>query len=724
MAAVRSGWGLLGAFGALLGAGNGSADLLLYSDGLAAGWQNWSWGEHSLTQNTPVHGGSVSIRFRPQFWGGLQFALPSADERALDYATLRLWVHGGSSGGQRMRLYFQLDGLPVASTTLPQAQIVAGQWRELTVDLATIGLGHGGFDTVVIMDDTGAAQNELYLDDLRFVTRTQPVPAGAAVAITIDPAQQRRPIDPAIYGVNFGDQAQAVDLRYPVRRWGGNSTTRYNPAVDVHNTAFDYFFQNIADDNSGGTTSADKFVGNVRAHGGDAVMTVPVIPWIPRDDRVKRWGFSIAKYGPQTSNECAIYNPAPPWCSADAGNGDCNSSNTTGFCVGGKIRGNDPTDTSKPNSPALQTAWVQQLVARFGNASNGGVRYYALDNELMLWNSTHRDVHPAGVTYDQAWARGREYAQAIKTADPAAQVLGPVTWGWCDLFTSAADAAVGPSCIDGADRQAHGGKPFVLWYLEQICADLLSPPLSGRRVDYLDLHYYPQGGVDGLGESGSSELPADAARRFRALRELWDPNWVAESWINDTVRLIPRARAWIAQACPGVKLALTEYKFGPDQGQSGALAQLEVLGILGREGVDLATRWVAPAADSRVENAFRLFLDYDGANSRVAGDSVQAVSSEADAVAAFAIDSPQRLYVVLSNRAEVPRPVTLNIAGLNGGSYATWRFDALNDVAAAGSGTVAGNALALGNLPARSGTLVVISRGSTAGDAIFTNGYE
>lgn len=699
-----------------------AADLTLYADTLAPGWQNWSWGEHSLSHTTPVHGGTVSIRFRPQFWGGLQFALPAADERALDYQSFRLWVHGGGSGGQRMRLYFQLDGLSVASTTLPQAQIVAGQWRELSVDLASIGLGHGGFDTVVIMDDTGAAQNELYLDDLRFVTRTQAVPSGPAVAITVDPGQNRRAIDPAIYGVNFGDQTQAVALRYPVRRWGGNSTTRYNPLSDVHNTAFDYFFQNIADDNSGGSTSADKFIAAVRAHGGDAVVTVPVIPWIPRDDRSKRWGFSIAKYGPQTSNECAIYNPPPSWCSADAGNGECNAGNTTGFCVGGRIRNNDPTDTSKPNTPALQTAWVQSLVGRFGTAAHGGVRYYALDNELMLWNSTHRDVHPAGVTYDQAWARGREYALAIKTADPAAQVLGPVTWGWCDLFTSAADAAVGPSCIDGADRQAHAGKPFVLWYLEQICADPL--PGGGRRVDYLDLHYYPQGGIDGLGDSSSSELPGDAAKRFRALRELHDPNWIAESWIADTVRLIPRARAWIAQACPGVKLALTEYKFGPDEGQSGALAQLEVLGILGREGVDLATRWVAPTPGSRAENAFRLFLNYDGQGARVGGDSVQAVSSDADAVAVYAIDTPQQLFVVLSNRAEVPRPVSLQVAGLAGGTYASYRFDAMSDLAAVGAGTVAGSIVSPGQLPARSGTLVVITRAPAGGDLLFAHGFE
>ena len=62
----------------------------------------------------------------------------------------------------------------------------------------------------------------------------------------------RRAIRPEIYGVNFGDDAQHVDLRYPLRRSGGNSTTRYNWQSDSHNTAFDWFWQNIADGSGSG----------------------------------------------------------------------------------------------------------------------------------------------------------------------------------------------------------------------------------------------------------------------------------------------------------------------------------------------------------------------------------------------------------------------------------------------------------------------------------------
>lgn len=40
----------------------------------------------------------------------------------------------------------------------------------------------------------------------------------------------------------------------------------------------------------------------------------------------------------------------------------------------------------------------------------------------------------------------------------------------------------------------------------------------------------------------------------------------------------------IASKCPGLKLAITEYEWGGDNIITGALAQVEILGIFGREG--------------------------------------------------------------------------------------------------------------------------------------------
>ena len=45
---------------------------------------------------------------------------------------------------------------------------------------------------------------------------------------------------------------------------------------------------------------------------------------------------------------------------------------------------------------------------------------FALDNEPMLWNSTHRDVHPDPVTYDELLDRTIRYGSAVRAADPDA----------------------------------------------------------------------------------------------------------------------------------------------------------------------------------------------------------------------------------------------------------------------------------------------------------------
>ncbi|HZY86331.1 MAG TPA: hypothetical protein VFE78_15975, partial [Gemmataceae bacterium] len=73
--------------------------------------------------------------------------------------------------------------------------------------------------------------------------------AASPITVTVDPGAGRHPISPLIYGVNFGDDAQAASLRWPVRRWGGNSTTRYSWQDDTTNHASDWFFYNLPDDN-------------------------------------------------------------------------------------------------------------------------------------------------------------------------------------------------------------------------------------------------------------------------------------------------------------------------------------------------------------------------------------------------------------------------------------------------------------------------------------------
>ena len=116
-------------------------------------------------------------------------------------------------------------------------------------------------------------------------------------------------------------------------------------------------------------------------------------------------------------------------------------------------------------------------------------------------------------------------------------------------------------------------------------------------MDVLDLHWYPEARGGGARVIEDNNGPAVAAARVQAPRSLWDPSYVETSWISldaraGAIRLIPRMKEKIAAHYPGTGLAVTEYNYGGGGHISGALAQADVLGILGREGVFAArTAW-------------------------------------------------------------------------------------------------------------------------------------
>ena len=99
---------------------------------------------------------------------------------------------------------------------------------------------------------------------------------------------------------------------------------------------------------------------------------------------------------------------------------------------------------------------------------------------------------------------------------PGADVLGQGTRDV--LVVDGRIAAVGP------DAAAHGNVPFLPWYLQQVRAYELAHGV--RLVDYLDIHYYPQGTNIAL---SSDESATTAARRLRSLLVAWQDGVDAEA---------------------------------------------------------------------------------------------------------------------------------------------------------------------------------------------------
>jgi Glycoside hydrolase family 44 len=715
----------------LLFTGTSSAAALTVYDGqFRSGFADYySWAStYNFATTSPVHGSdSHSISFKPDNWGGIRMRSGGTTPALTvypftSYSSLTFWVHGGSASGQKIDIDIQL--LDSANPTVVTADygsldvgahtsggsITAATWKLVTIDFDSANFTYGNFNTLQFQanSSSNATQAQVYFGTIVFNPRSTPIGSGAAVNVSVDTSVVGNAIDPRIFGVAYGDAARNAQIGYTVRRWGGNSTTRYNWQVDVHNTANDYYFENIPDSSDRSTVppagnTADTFIQEAIGGGSQPLITIPTIGWTPRADSALEHpytvGFSVAKYGAQESIDS--HDP-------NAGNG--NHTN------GSAVKGNDPTDSSTAITPSFEQAWIAHLQSAFGTAANGGVKLYSLDNEVMLWNSTHRDVHPAAPTEAEIWGKAQNYGTAIKQQDPNALVTGPVTWGYCDLFWSAADDC-GASNVD---RNSHGGLPFVAWYLQQNAAN---PMGNGQRiVDFLDLHYYPPGQNVNLSDDDS---PATAARRLRALKELYNSAWESESWVADLGNddsnhysipdLIPRAKAWINQYSPGTKLAITEYNWGNDDTTSGAVAQAEVFAIFAREGVDMATRWVAPIPHTVVENAFSIFLDYDGAGGKVLGNSVSATSSSVDQVGAYAFRiAGQRTMVLLTNKDLLSHAVSLSLSSAYSGTWKLYGFSGSSPLAQTGSGSIDGTTLTVSALPPVSASLLVIPETAAA----------
>jgi MYXO-CTERM domain-containing protein len=491
--------------------------------------------------------------------------------------------------------------------------------------------------------------------------------AGSGSSVTIDASHDRRPISPEIYGLMLGDDAQLSRMGVTVRRHGGNELTRYNWKTSTTNTGGDGKFFKIKpmEVGAGYVSSADSFIARTKAAGARSIIELPLAGYVSNPLGAAHCGFSVSKYGVQK-----LLDPTD----ADCGNGELPN---------GAMVPNDPHDVSVEADAFWSREWLTHLVAIFGNASSGGVKYYNLGNQPALWHETHRDIHPARSSYAEIKQKLEAHGRAVKEIDPTALTLGPGAWGWLEYFDSAA-----------GDR-ASSGIEFIPFYLKT--AKDLEGSSHHRILDYLDIHIYPQ--ATGVTKGDLSD--AVNALRLRSTRILWDPTYTVESWEtccngDGVLNILPRMREWIAAYYPGTRLAISGYAFGAIDSPSGALAQVDALGIFGREGVDLAALEDPPKPDSIGEDAFKLFRNYDGKGAHFGDTSVRATSSALDALAAFAaFDASGHLTVVLINKdPALTNQAVITFKGTGEtGSWRAFEFGASGRLAAAGNGNVAGGVL-------------------------------
>ncbi len=448
---------------------------------------------------------------------------------------------------------------------------------------------------------------------------------GGDLKVEVNPLKVIRAISPYVYGINAQNLGST---KATVRRLGGNRGSVYNWELNASNAGHDW--RHVNDDwpcttmgykncNEPGAQYA-SFVQENRTAGVDSIVTIPMLDYVSADKNQdvkedekapsKRFAKSLPK------------KPGPLSLTPDLKDG-----------------------------VVYQDEFVNFLVSKLGRADKGGSRFYSLDNEPALWPSTHPRVHPDRTKYRELIARSEATASAITKLDPSAFVLGGVMFGWSE-YQSLSDAP------DHAEFDAKYGN-----YLEYFLAAAKElEQKNGRRLIHaLDVHWYPEAkGTKRITEDDSSRKTIDA--RLQAVRSLWDSSFVEKSWITDKlagkpIRLVPWLLETIAKRYPGTKLALTEYNFGAGNHVSGGLAQADVLGVLGREGVYLANYWGNGAGvgdlNTYIGAAFKLYRNFDGNGGSFGDTAVLATVADSNTASVFAAtDSkrPDRLTLIIINK--------------------------------------------------------------------------
>jgi hypothetical protein len=478
------------------------------------------------------------------------------------------------------------------------------------------------------------------------------------------------PISPYIYGMNaLTDGDDAPPTAHPwygaepprgvtLNRAGGNRWSAYNWENNYSNAGNDYEHSNdsyLSESGKPGEAVRARTAATFK-RGAAMLATVPMLGHAAADNR------------------------------GGTGNGEAGAAaRLAKRFVPSRPRKGAPFAASpdRDDGVVYQDEFVAWLARTFPKALDRGAErpiFLSLDNEPDIWYSTHDEVRspmkgkPQLLTYDEFLRITVDYASAVKSVAPDAVLFGPAVATWAGAATLGRWPSPDP---------VEGKRFFLDYYLEKLRA---AERAGGRRlVDVLDLHWYPAAGTRG-GEITNEYAPQDAAMvnaRLQAPRSLWDPTYDEGSWVSGVqggpIRLFPLLREKIAAHYPGTKIAVTEYYYGRGGDISGGIAQADVLGIFGREGVFAATVWPqanvwAYGGDGRkayayVFGAFRMFRDYDGRGA--AFGSLGASASTSDPVRSSVYASTDgatagaggRVVLVAINKSSEPLAAAITVRG-------------------------------------------------------------
>jgi Glycoside hydrolase family 44 len=517
-----------------------------------------------------------------------------------------------------------------------------------------------------------------------------------AIRFDVDAKQDVRPISRFIYGINqFHGVLDGMDGPYSnctLSRLGGNRLTAYNWTNNGSNAGNDWHFQNdgyLVDgpmfqgvgDLPGGANI--PIIQTAYDHHAAALLTIPINGYVAADKKTvnnvrDEPDFLNTQFRPEKPRKNAPFTLNP-----------------------------DPA-----GSAVYEDEFVNWVKTKYPYGQDDPQRpiFFSLDNEPDWWSHTHPEIHPKPVTYAELIEKNIAYAAAAKDVMDKALIFGPVNYGW-EGYVRLQDAP------DANDRD------FQEVYLQSMAK--AEETYHHRLLDVMDVHWYPEAtgnGVRIINNPADETVPAVVAARLQAPRSLWDSTYTEQSWITQDqlhapIRLIPRLMDKIEQNYPGTKLAITEYSYGAGDDISGGVAEADVLGIFGREGLFAAALW----PDKNIPfigGAFEMYRNFDANNGTFGDLSVQAKTNDIERTSIYAsLDSqnPNRMVIVLINKTPQPLPADLEIHGTH--AFAQARAYQLTAEGPhprpAGTLAIAGGQSLNYTMPAYSVTTLQLNRGLT-----------
>lgn len=447
------------------------------------------------------------------------------------------------------------------------------------------------------------------------------------VDVNVNVDGYRKAISPYIYGMNTMQVNQDYNYNITSARQGGNRFTAYNwennysnAGRDWYHSSDNYLVNDRADTSTPGKTAINFANANNSAGIPYKITTIQMGNYVSADDD-----------GEVTEDEIA---PSDRWKEVKA------------------FKGSELSMTpDQTDNYVYMDEYVNYLVKTLGDSmTSTGYQGYNLDNEPGIWSGTHSRMHPEKTTCNEIISKSIEYAKAVKSIDPYAEVYGGVLSGF---------GAYSTFCIspDWTDKYSNEYDWFISCFLDKMSD---AEEDNGKRLlDVLDLHYYPEAmGQERVIECNDYTHTDCIEARLQSPRTLYDGTYIENSWIGNYnqqyLPILPKVQKSIDTYYPGTKLSFTEYNFGGEDHISGAVTEADVLGIFASNDVYLATHYPLTKDVRYILAAINLYTNYDGKGSSFGDTLVTSSTSDIEKATVYSSikgSDESKLTMVLTNKS-------------------------------------------------------------------------